>query len=207
MLGSKSERRTNESWDKISLQVQECWTIHNAIVTLQKKLLGNSDLVLGRRGNANYTNLSDFVRLIHQNITEKAEIKLKALLPSCSVPSLLRITVLHTAGREARQGELGLLVVGVRATMVEETWTWSCTSLHCPERQSFLLRSEVEWVEVPEVWADKNTSRWSLCTSKDPFVPQKILISLWSSCYMCASGSGCDKQLCPVKEIFAGGIS
>ena len=106
MLGSKSERRTKE--DKISLQVQECRTIHNAIVTLQKKLLGNSDLVVGRRGNANYTNLADFVRLIHQNLTEKAEIELKALLPSCGVPSLLRITVLHTAGREARQGELGL---------------------------------------------------------------------------------------------------
>ena len=135
---------------------------------------------MGRRGNANFTNLADFVRLIHQNITEKAEIELKALLPSCSVPSLLRITVLHTAGREARQGELGLLVVGVRATMVEETWTWSCTSLHCPERQSFLLRSEVEWVEVPEVWADKNTSRCntrSFCTSKDPHLAVILIIA------------------------------
>ena len=159
---------------------------------------------MGRRGNANYTNLADFVRLIHQNLTEKAEIELKALLPSCSVPSLLRITVLHTADREARQGELGLLVVGVRATMVEETWTWSCTSLHCPEKQSFLLRSEVEWVEVPEVWADKNTSRCntrSFCTSKDPHLAVILVL------YMCASGSGCDRQLCPVKEIFAGGIS
>ena len=59
------------------MQVQECRTIHNAIVTLQKKLLGNSDLVVGRRGNANYTNIADFVRLIHQNLTEKAEIEME----------------------------------------------------------------------------------------------------------------------------------
>ena len=181
------------------MQVQECRTINNAIVTLQKKLLGNSDLVLGRRGNANYTNPADFVRLIHQNLTEKADIELKALLPSCSVPSLLRITVLHTAGREARQGELGLLVVGVRATMVEETWTWSCTSLHCPERQSFLLRSEVEWVEVPEVWADKNTSRCkiiSFCTSKDPYLAVILMLYVCLRFWLRQAALSCEGDIC-----------
>ena len=181
------------------MQVRECRTIHNAIVTLQKKLLGNSDLVVGRRGNANFTNLADFVRLIHKNLTERAEIELKALLPSCSVPSLLRITVLHTAGREARQGELGLLVVGVRATMVEETWTWSCTSLHCPERQSFLLRSEVEWVEVPEVWADKNTSRCkiiSFCTSKDPHLAVILMLYVCIRFWLQQAALSCEGDIC-----------
>ena len=113
-------------------------------------------MVVGRRGNVNFTNPTDFVRVIYQNQTESD--KKGLLVPSCSVPSLLRVTMLHTAGRVG--GELQLLVVGVRAALVEETWTWRCTSLLCPDHQSFLLRTEIEWVEVPEVWADQNTSRW-----------------------------------------------
>ena len=124
---------------------------------LQKKLLGGSEVVVGRRGNVNFTNPTDFVRVIYQNQTESDKKELDLLVPSCTVPSLLRVTMLHTAGRVG--GELQLLVVGVRATVVEETWTWRCTSLLCPDHQSFLLRTEVEWVELPEVWADQNTSR------------------------------------------------
>ena len=115
-------------------------------------------MVVGRRGNVNFTNPTDFVRVIYQNQTESDKKELDLLVPSCTVPSLLRVTMLHTAGRVG--GELQLLVVGVRATLVEETWTWRCTSLLCPDHQSFLLRTEVEWVELPEVWADQNTSRW-----------------------------------------------
>ena len=116
-------------------------------------------MVVSRRGNVNFTNPADFVRVIQQNKTDKGKDELGFLSPSCKVPSLLRVTVLHTAGRIGRQGEVELLVIGVRATLAEETWTWRCTSLSCPNTQSFLLRTQVEWVEVPEVWADKNTSR------------------------------------------------
>jgi len=143
-------------------QVRECEAIHNSVAALQKKLLGGADMLVGRRANVNFTNPADFVRLIQQNQTDAAENGLSLLTPSCKVPSLLRVTVLHTAGRIERQGEQEVLVVGVRATLADETWTWRCTSLSCPKTQSFLLRTQVEWVEVPEVWADKNTSRFWL---------------------------------------------
>lgn len=144
-------------------QVKECREIYNSVSALQKKLLGGADVVVGRRGNVNFTNPTDFVRVIHENQTEQeGKTEMGLLLPSCKVASLLRLTVLHTSGRVARRGEQELLVVGVKATLAEETWTWRCTSTFCPETQTFLLRTEVEWVEVPEVWADKNTSRFWL---------------------------------------------
>ena len=150
----------------MSTQVKECKGIYNSVSALQKKLLGGPDAVIGRRGNVNFTNPRDFVRVIQQNKTNQSgKTEIGMLLPSCKVPSLLRVTVMHTAGRVARRGEQELLVVGVKATLAEETWTWRCTSLFCPKTQTFLLRTEVEWVEVPEVWADKNTSR---CNSSNP---------------------------------------
>ena len=85
-------------------------------------------MLVARRGNANFTNPADFVRLIQQNKSDTAENGLAGLLtPSCKVPSLLRVTVLHTAGRIGREGEQEVLVVGVRATLAEETWTWRCS--------------------------------------------------------------------------------
>ena len=140
-------------------QVRECERIHNSVAALQKKLLGGADVVVGRRGNVNFTNPADFVRVIQQNKTDTGKDELGFLSPSCKVPSLLRVTVLHTSGRTGREDEQELLVIGVRATLAEETWTWRCTLISCPNTQSFLLRTQVEWVEVPEVWADKNTSR------------------------------------------------
>ena len=148
-------------------------------------------MVVGRKGNVNFTNPTDFVRVIYQNQTESDKKGLGLLVPSCTVPSLLRVTMLHTAGRVG--GELQLLVVGVRATLVEETWTWRCTSLFCPDHQSFLLRTEVEWVELPEVWADQNTSRW-------------LIISISYSYFHNLSGFGCARQHCPAKETDAGAI-
>ena len=146
--------------------MKECGEISNSVSALQKKLLGGADVVVGRRGNVNFTNPTDFVQVIHENQTDQGgKTEMGLLLPSCKVASLLRLTVLHTSGRVARRGEQELLVVGVKATLAEETWTWRCTSIFCPETQTFLLRTEVEWVEVPEVWADKNTSR---CRSPNP---------------------------------------
>ena len=166
----ENSRVSKSSWcndgTQIYTQVRECEAIHNSVAALQKKLLGGADVLVGRRGNVNFTNPSDFVRVIQQNKTDqRSKTEMGMLLPSCKVPSLIRMTVLHTAGRVARQGEQELLVVGVKATLAEETWTWRCTSLICPKNQTFLLRTEVEWVEVPEVWADKNTSR---CNSPNP---------------------------------------
>ena len=166
----ENSRVSKSSWcndgTQIYTQVRECEAIHNSVAALQKKLLGGPDAVIGRRGNVNFTNPTDFVRVIQQNKTDqRSKTEMGLLLPSCKVPSLLRVTVMHTAGRVARRGEQELLVVGVKATLAEETWTWRCTSLFCPKTQTFLLRTEVEWVEVPEVWADKNTSR---CNSSNP---------------------------------------
>ena len=132
-------------------------------------------MVVGRRGNVNFTNPTDFVRVIYQNQTESD--KKDLLVPSCTVPSLLRVTMLHTAGRVG--GELQLLLVGVRATLVEETWTWRCTSLFCPDHQSFLLRTEVEWVELPEVWADQNTSRLLIIISISYSYFHNLSIRFW----------------------------
>ena len=134
-------------------------------------------MVVGRKGNVNFTNPTDFVRVIYQNQTESDKKGLGLLVPSCTVPSLLRVTMLHTAGRVG--GELQLLVVGVRATLVEETWTWRCTSLFCPDHQSFLLRTEVEWVELPEVWADQNTSRLLIIISISYSYFHNLSIRFW----------------------------
>ena len=127
-------------------QVEECGAIYNSVSALQKKLLGGADVVVGRRGNVNFTNPADFVRLIqiHQNKSDTGG-ENGLLFPSCKVPSLLRLTVLHTAGRMERHGEQELLVVGVKATLTEETWTWRCTSISCPKTQSFLLQTQVNF--------------------------------------------------------------
>ena len=176
----ENSRVSKSSWcndgTQIYTQVRECEAIHNSVAALQKKLLGGADMLVGRRANVNFTNPADFVRLIQQNLTDAAENGLSLLTPSCKVPSLLRVTMLHTAGRIERQGEQEVLVVGVRATLADETWTWRCTSLSCPKTQSFLLRTQVEWVEVPEVWSDKNTSRWLTNSPYPSPIPKSLEI-------------------------------
>jgi hypothetical protein len=133
-------------------QLAECGRLAEAVARLQGSLAPRGAAV-GRGGAANGSLAGDWVGVLHGEDGPPGPGPGRPEV-SCLVPSLQRVTVLHTA-----DPVLGLRVVAVRAALHWEAWARPCTSLSCPALSSFQLRTQVAWIEVPAVWHLQNTSR------------------------------------------------
>ena len=56
---------------------------------------------------------------------------------------------------------------GLKVSTVSEKWYWKCKtkvrgSKNCDEAQKFLLATELEFLEIPNVWHHQNTTRFWL---------------------------------------------
>ena len=86
---------------------------------------------------------------------------------ACDVPARVRTTFLYTDSGGVRGGRVNL-INGVRVRLLFERWRWICPRVNsmkragCSARQRFPIRSEVEFVEIPAVWHNQNTTKFWL---------------------------------------------
>ena len=140
--------------------LRNCQHLMEDITELQKTLMRSRYVVRG--GDYNFTEPPDnFVSIIYENVTVP-ELR-EDELTGCLVPATLRVTVLVV--RVEYKGHLTDRINGVRVSPVYKHWTWKCQIDKlgsCREVQKFMLSTEVEFLEIPNIWHHENTTRFWL---------------------------------------------
>ena len=143
-------------------QLENCEDLVADIARVQSSLVRSQ--FAARGGDHNFTSgtLADnFVSIIRQNVTAPPSGKGEG----CAVPAKLRLTVLvvrlEAGGREI------LRLNGVRVTPIYQRWTWRCRIARrgpreCSKVQHFQLSTELEFLEIPNIWHQQNTTRFWL---------------------------------------------
>ena len=140
-------------------QLENCQDLVADIRKIQNSLVRAQ--YVARGGNLNFTGaLANFVSVLRENVTEPP-----GEGEGCAVPAKLRLTVLvvrlEAGGREI------LRLNGVRVTPIYQRWTWRCRIARrgpreCSKVQHFQLSTELEFLEIPNIWHQQNTTRFWL---------------------------------------------
>ena len=143
-------------------QLENCQDLQADIARVQSSLVRSQ--FAARGGDRNFTGATadNFVSIIRQNVTGPGR---EREGEGCAVPAKLRLTVLmvrlEVAGRQIWR------LNGVRVTPVYQHWTWRCRISRrgprkCSKVQHFSLSTEVEFLEIPNIWHQQNTTRFWL---------------------------------------------
>ena len=141
-------------------QLDNCQDLKETISELQDSLLGSR--YVARGGDHNFTGDSDQVlSIIFENVTEPVLEEVEG----CLVPAKVRLTVLVV--RVEYEGRVIQRINGLRVSPVFQHWRWRCKinssgPRECRTVQNFLLSTEVEFLEIPNIWHHENTTRFWL---------------------------------------------
>ena len=141
-------------------QLENCQALVADITRVQSSLMRSQ--FVARGGDHNFTGApaDNFVSIIRQNVTGPG-----GEGEGCAVPAKVRLTVLvvrlEVGGREV------LRLNGLRVTPIYQRWIWRCRISRrgprkCSKVQHFPLSTEVEFLEIPNIWHQQNTTRFWL---------------------------------------------
>ena len=141
-------------------QLENCPALVADITRVQGSLVRSQ--FVARGGDHNFTGApaDNFVSIIRQNVTGPG-----GEGEGCAVPAKLRLTVLvvrlEVGGRQV------LRLNGLRVTPIYQRWIWRCRISRrgprkCSKVQHFPLSTEVEFLEIPNIWHQQNTTRFWL---------------------------------------------
>ena len=147
-------------------------------------------VAVSKYGTDNFTDPNNFVRIVRDelklNLTGSnnnlTETWLEKVEEVCGVPARMRTTFLYTDSGNI-QGRQVNLINGVRVRLIYENWRWICPRINgrkragCSNRQRFPIRSEVEFVEVPAVWHNQNTTKFWLIQVTANLLKQDLLLT------------------------------
>ena len=143
-------------------QLENCEDLVADIARVQSSLVRSQ--FAARGGDHNFTSgapADNFVSIIRQNVTGPPPGEGEG----CAVPARLRLTVLvvrlEVGGRQV------LKLNGLRVTPIYQRWIWRCRISRrgprkCSKVQHFPLSTEVEFLEIPNIWHQQNTTRFWL---------------------------------------------
>ena len=140
-------------------QLENCQELLADITKVQSSLVRSQ--YVARGGDLNFTGPPEsFLSVLRENVTGPGGDG-----EGCAVPARLRLTMLvvrlEVGGRQI------LRLNGVRVTPIYHRWTWRCRVARrgpgkCSGVQHFPLSSEVEFLEIPNIWHQQNTTRFWL---------------------------------------------
>ena len=177
-------------------QLHNCSLLLQQIHQIQQSLINSPEFV-AKTGDLNFTRApDDFVPVIFENSTKKSQMATETpFLSACSVPAKIKLTFLTITidgkyfiacyatkhSSFVAEGAAVRKINGLKITPVYQSWVWRCkTNLFngdCDKSdslQSFFLSTQVEFLEIPNIWHHQNTSRFWLKQVNMIFLHTKI---------------------------------
>ena len=152
-------------------QLQRCAELRASVREIQRGLVRAE--YVARLGNLDTTDPGNFVPVLQEEEEEEEEAGPgqegdSESGPGCVVQAGLRVTVLTVAvPAEDGRAEPIQKINGLKVVPVYEKWLWRCKSKikgsrKCDGFRDFMLWTEVEFLEIPNMWHHQNTSRFWL---------------------------------------------
>ena len=146
-------------------QLQRCAELRASVREIQRGLVRAG--YVARLGNLDTTDPDNFVPVLEEE-EEEPGLEGDSESDGCVVQAGLRITVLTVAvPAEDGRAEPIQKINGLKVVPVYEKWLWRCKSKikgsrKCDGFRDFMLWTEVEFLEIPNMWHHQNTSRFWL---------------------------------------------
>ena len=147
-------------------QLQRCAELRASVREIQRGLVRAE--YVARVGNLDTTDPANFVPVLQEEEEEEPGVEGDSESDGCVVQAGLRITVLTVAvPAEDARAEPIQKINGLKVVPVYEKWLWRCKSKikgsrKCDGFRDFMLWTEVEFLDIPNMWHHQNTSRFWL---------------------------------------------